>query len=116
MTGFLTTRLICKVESANTVNQHFFAAIYFHIFVFMDIVAVIYFLGLQNWTLLEQCRECLYGHFHSDLLSQISLPREHKSLAKIYWLTANAVTHLIKNYHLSSKCNNKCYSKSLKSG
>ena len=43
-----------------TVNQLFFASIYFHVFVIMDIFAAIYFRRLQNWTMLKQCRVCLY--------------------------------------------------------
>ena len=38
-----------------TVNQLFFAAIYFRVFVIMDIFEAIYFRGLQNWTMLKQC-------------------------------------------------------------
>ena len=41
-----------------TVNQLIFAAIYFRVFVFMDIFATIYFRGVQNWTLQLQCTVC----------------------------------------------------------
>ena len=46
-----------------TVNQLFVVAIYFHVFVFIDILTAIYFHGLQNLTMQEQCIVCLYGHF-----------------------------------------------------
>ena len=45
-------------KNSRTVNQHFFAAISFHIFDFMDIFLAIYFHGLQNWTMQEQWTKC----------------------------------------------------------
>ena len=56
----------------------------FCVFVIMDIFAAISFHGVQNWTLLEQCRLYLYGHFRGNLLSRISLPRENKLIYSIY--------------------------------
>ena len=71
-----------------TVNQLIFADIYLRDFVFMDIFAAIYFRReLQNYMMREQCTVSLYGHFRSNLLSRISILRENKSLAKIYWFT-----------------------------
>ena len=44
---------------------------------------VFYFRGLQNWTMLEQCRVCLYGQFRGALFSRISLPYENKLIYSI---------------------------------
>ena len=76
-TGFLTTRL------HNTVNQIIFVAINFRIFVFMGIFTAIYFRGLQNWTMQEQCTVCLRGYFRTNLFLQVLLSRKNKLLAKI---------------------------------
>ena len=61
----------------------FFAAVYFRVFVFMGIFAVIYFHGLQYWTMQEQCTICLFGHFQGDFFSRNAFSRENKSIAKI---------------------------------
>ena len=67
-----------------TVNQLIFAAINFYIFVFMGIFAANYFCGLQNWTMQEQYKVCLYGHFRGNLFSQIRFSREYGKNKLIY--------------------------------
>ena len=60
----------------DTVNQLIFAPINFRDFVFKGIFAAIYFRGLHNWAMQEQCKRCLYGHFRGDLFSLIRYSRE----------------------------------------
>ena len=78
-----------------TVKEHFLCLLSFPVFVFIDIFLAIYFHGLQNRTMQEQCtvRYVMYGDFRSDLLLQIFLyceNREDKSLKKINWFTVTA--------------------------
>ena len=71
-------------DKQGTVNQLVFVAINFCIFVFMGIFVAIYFCRLQTWTMQEQCKVCLYGHFCSNLFSRIRFSHEYlenKSLA-----------------------------------
>ena len=76
---FLMMRLInCK--------QLIFAAMNSCGFAFIGIFAAIYFRGLKNWTIQEQCKMYLCGYFRGILFSRIHLSseyRENKSLAKI---------------------------------
>ena len=49
-----------KTLIVGTVNQLILAAISFHVFVFMGTLAAIYFHGLQNCFVQDQCTGCLY--------------------------------------------------------
>ena len=54
----------------NTINQLIFMAIHFCVFVFIEILPAINFLGLQIWTMQEHRTVCicLNGHVCGDLL------------------------------------------------
>ena len=76
---FINSGLI-PVWDISVIYTNFFAAIYFQIFVFMDIFIAINFCILQNWTLQEQCTVYLYGHFHEFLfLAKINELRREKT-------------------------------------
>ena len=48
------------------VHQLLFAAIFLRFCHYGSFRDYSFFHGLQNWTKLEQCGACLYGHFHGD--------------------------------------------------
>ena len=81
-----------SVSTAHTLNQLIFVAIYFCVFVFMDIFMVIRFCGLLYFTRSAQCRLCVHGYVDSDVFSWIFLCseiHENKSLVKINWFTVS---------------------------
>ena len=68
---------VCSCQRLITVSQLFFAAIYFHVFVFMDILTAICFLDCRN----GPCKSNVQ-YAYMEIFEVIYLWDENRSLAK----------------------------------